>query len=64
MAKSKRNPKSLQLSELKEVLQLAGSHEATDQTIENIIVQGGAITNEDGTYNFFHVVAWLVSGVK
>lgn len=64
MANSKRNPKSLRLAELKEVFQLAGSHEASDETMEQIIVQGGAIQNPDGTYNLFHVVAWLAQNVK
>lgn len=64
MAKQKRNPKSLTLAELKEVLQLAGSHEATDETIAAVFAGGNAIRNPDGTYNFFHVVAWLAKGVK
>lgn len=64
MAKKKRNPKSLTLAEIKEVLQLAGSHEATDETVATVFASCKSIRNPDGTYNFFHVVAWLAKGVK
>lgn len=64
MAKKSRNPKSLTLAELKEVLQLAGSHEATDESVAAVFAGGNAIRNPDGTYNFFHVVAWLARHAK
>lgn len=63
MASPKRSPKSLQLAELREFLQRAGSHEATDKLARQIYEEQNAIRNDDGTFNVVHIVAWMAKDV-